>query len=114
MEQLGADATIINANTSLVFFGAHFDNSTFEEATHKLNFDIGFSLHDDDYPTSLRIELRSVSEQYHNYFVEGYRLSQAGNNQFFSSPNSISNNIEGGFGVFAGYSVNDIEVPFRR
>ena len=114
MEQLGADATIVNSNSSLVFFGAHFDNSTFEETTQKLNFDIGFSLHDDEYPTSIRIELRSVSEQYHNYFVEGFRLSQSGSNQFFSSSNSISNNIEGGFGVFAGYSVNDVEVPFRK
>ncbi len=114
MEQLGADATIVNANSSLVFFGAHFDNSTFKEATQKLNFDIGFSLHDNEYPTSIRIELRSVSEQYHNYFVEGFRLSQAGSNQFFSSPNSISNNIEGGFGIFAGYSVDDVQVPFRK
>ena len=45
MEQLGADVTIINANSSSVFFGAHFDNSTFDDATQKLNFDIGFSLH---------------------------------------------------------------------
>ncbi len=114
MEQLGADATIVNANSSLVFFGAHFNNSTFQESSQKLNFDIGFSLREEDYPTAIRMELRSVSEQYHNYFVEGYRLSQAGSNQFFSSPNNISNNITGGFGVFAGYSVSDVEVPFRK
>lgn len=113
-EQLGADATIINTNSSPVFFGAHFDNSTFKEETQKLNFDIGFSLHEDEYPTAINIELRSVSEQYHDYFVQGYRLSQVGTNQFFSSPNNISNNIEGGFGVFAGYSVHNVEVPFRK
>lgn len=114
MEQLGTDATIVNANSSLVFFGAHFDNSTFKGETQKLNFDIGFSLHEDEYPSAINIELRSVSEQYHNYFVEGYRLSQVGNNQFFSSPNNISNNIEGGYGVFAGYSTYDEEVSFRK
>ena len=114
MEQLGADATIVNTNSSTVFFGAHFDNSTFKEESQKLNFDIAFSLHEDEYPIAIIIELRSVSEQYHNYFVEGYRLSQAGNNQFFSSPNNVSNNIDGGFGIFAGYSVDNVEVPFRK
>jgi len=115
-EQIGTDATIVNLSSSLVFFGAHFDNSTFENGSQKLNFDVEFSLEDDSsFPVvAINVELRSVSKEYHNYFVEGYRLSQAGSNTLFVQSTNISNNIEGGFGLFAGYSVYNEEVPFRK
>ncbi len=113
-EEIGTDATIVNAVNSPVFFGAHFTNKNFEGDSQKLNFDIEFAIADDHYPSAIRYELRSVSKEYHNYFVEGYRLSQAGSNPLFVQSNNISNNIEGGFGIFAGFSVFDQEVPFRK
>ncbi len=113
-EQIGTDATIVNTENSTVFFGAHFDNTTFQNDSQDLNFDIEFSLHDNSYPIAINVELRTVSKEYHNYFVEGFRLSQAGNNPLFVQSTNISNNIEGGFGVFAGYSAFNEEVPFRK
>jgi len=113
-EQLGAKATIINAESSLVFFGAHFDDDNFEDQIQTLNFDIAFSLSESDFPNEIKFELRSVSQDYHNYFVEGYRSSKAGNNPFFVASDNISNNIENGYGVFAGYATNDVIVPFRK
>jgi len=113
-EQLGADATIINESNSRVFFGAHFDDKEFSGNTQKLNFDISFSLHDSENPVEIKIELRSVSKDYYKYFVEGYRQSQAGANPFFVQSDNISNNVENGFGVFAGYSTFDKGIPFRK
>jgi len=113
-EQLGTEATIINAENNPVFFGAHFNDNNFYSQKQQFNFDIAFSLHEQDYPTDIKFELRSVSQDYHNYFIEGYRSSQSGNNSFFSGSNNISNNIENGYGVFAGYSTHDVEVPFRK
>ncbi len=113
-DQLGADATIINVENSPVFFGAHFNDKEFNGQKKELNFDIAFSIHEEDFPTEIKVQLRSVSEDYHRYFVEGFRQSQAGNNPFFVQTNNISNNIENGYGVFAGYSSYDVEIPFRK
>ena len=73
-EQIGTDATIVNVEKSTVFFGAHFDNNTFQNDSQNLNFDIEFSLHDDSHPVAINVELRTVSEEYHNYFIEGLSL----------------------------------------
>ncbi len=113
-EQLGTDATIVNLEDSEVFFGAHFSDNNFSGDSQKLNFAISFILADFQNPSKIKVELRSVSEEYHNYFVEGFRLSQAGSNAFISGSENISNNVNGGFGVFAGYSSFDTDVPFRR
>jgi len=113
-EQLGTNATIVTNMESEVFFGAHFSDNNFEGDSQKLNFTISFVLQEFQNPKKIKVELRSVSEDYHNYFVEGFRLSQAGSDAFFSGSENISNNVEGGFGVFAGYSSSDIDIPFRR
>ena len=113
-EQLGTDVIVVNVNNSPVFFGAHFSDERFTGINQNINFDISFLLTEDENPSEIKVELRSVSREYHRYFIDGFRLSQAGNNPFFVSADNITNNIEGGFGIFAGYSASDADTPFRK
>ena len=52
----------------------------------------------------IEAELRSVSKDYYTYHTEGYRHETNGDNTFLNDPTVVSNNIENGFGVFAGYT----------
>jgi len=113
-EQFGTDAIVVNVDNSPVFFGAHFGDERFVGSSQEFNFDISFTLEEFDNPTDIIVELRSVSRDYHRYFVDGYRLSQGGDNSFFVNSDNITNNIDGGFGIFAGYTAFDVATSFRR
>ena len=113
-EQLGTDAIVVNVDNSLVFFGAHFTDETFVGTNQEINFDISFLLEEEDNPTDIIIEFRSVSKEYHRYFVDGFRLTQGGENSFFVNSDNIMNNIEGGFGIFAGYTADNVIEQFRK
>jgi hypothetical protein len=113
-EQLGTDAIVVNVDNSRVFFGAHFSDQRFVGNNQAFNFDISFLLGEEDNPSDIIVELRSVSKEYHRYFVDGFRLTQGGDNSFFVNSDNITNNIEGGFGIFAGYTAFNSITPFRK
>lgn len=56
-----------------------------------------------DFPVFLIAELRSVSENYYK-FTSSYLRYQSSSGDPFAQPVQVFNNVEGGFGIFAGYS----------
>jgi hypothetical protein len=54
-----------------------------------------------DLPTSLTLEWRSLSKEFYKYHLS---LSSQNNNSPFAEPNAIYTNVNGGIGVFAGYT----------
>lgn len=58
------------------------------------------------------IELNSVSKEYFLY-CKSYNLYQSVNNNPFSEPVQVFNNIENGFGIFAGYSSDTLNLNLK-
>ena len=54
-------------------------------------------------PVNIRVELRSVSKAYFDYYSSVYKQVNQGSDPF-SQPVEIISNIKNGLGVFAGYS----------
>lgn len=61
----------------------------------------------------IRIELRSVSNAYFNYKTSLYKQINAANGDLLygmAAPVTVTGNIKGGLGVFAGYSKSDTTI----
>jgi len=104
------DPSVKIVNTNRAFFGAHINDATFNGEKKKFNFNMAFSETVSQFPAKVRIEveLRTVSEDYYRYQIEGSRYTNNGSNTFFNDQTTISNNIENGYGLFAGYSVRTV------
>lgn len=59
----------------------------------------------------LNIYLLSVSEQYYKYVTSSIK-QQENNEDYFAEPTQVFNNIENGFGIFAGFSVCKQTIEF--
>lgn len=101
------DPDIMIINEANEFFGAHIKDDHFNGERKTFDFDLRFLLDENLrlQDLELEIELRSVSEDYYRFYQEANRLIHTGDNPFFSDAGTISNNIENGYGIFAGYSV---------
>ncbi|MCG8696702.1 MAG: DUF4249 domain-containing protein [Bacteroidales bacterium] len=60
---------------------------------------------------NLTIYLLSVSEQYYKYVTSSIK-QQENNEDYYAEPTQVYNNIENGFGIFAGFSVSKQIVEF--
>jgi hypothetical protein len=56
--------------------------------------------------------LKSISEEYYNYRVT-YNLQQKAKRDPYAQPVQVFNNINNGFGIFAGYSISRVEHKIR-
>lgn len=61
---------------------------------------------------SVNLEVRSVSEDYYNYFTS-YEKQAYNEGNFLAEPVIVYNNIENGYGVFAGYSTTIFPIDFE-
>lgn len=104
------DPSVQIVNTNRAFFGAHISDESFNGEKKKFDFNMAFNESVSQFPTKVRIEveLRTVSEDYYRYQIEGARYTNNGSNTFFNDQTTISNNIENGYGLFAGYSVRAV------
>ncbi|HMQ47055.1 MAG TPA: DUF4249 domain-containing protein [Saprospiraceae bacterium] len=72
----------------------------------RISFDFPVSItydESDELLGKVFLELRSVTQDYHNYYIDiSEQVSNA--NSPFKDPIIINDNIEGGSGIFAGYS----------
>jgi len=59
-----------------------------------------------------RVILKSISEEYYNYRVT-YNLQQKAKRDPYAQPVQVFNNINNGFGIFAGYSVSRVDHKIR-
>lgn len=101
------DPSVTIVNNNRVFFGAHITDETFNGQKKKFDFDMIFRKVDIPWDNDVVVEaqLRTVSRDYYRYQIEGARFTDNGSNTFFNDQTTISNNIENGYGLFAGYSI---------
>lgn len=67
-----------------------------------LNAVIPYSPGDNEKPSRLYIEWRTLSEEFYKYHLS---VDRQGNNLPLSDPDALYNNVAGGYGNFSGYSV---------
>lgn len=98
------DINIVNSATD--FFGAYVKDDSFNGQRKQFDFDMRFLLNSNLSPKDIMIdvELRTVSEDYYRFHQEAHRLNNSGDDPFFTDPGTISNNVENGYGIFAGFS----------
>lgn len=101
------DPSVEIVNNNRVFFGAHISDETFNGQKKKFDLNMIFRKLDIPWDNDVMVEaqLRTVSKDYYRYQIEGARFTNNGTNTFFNDQTTISNNIENGFGLFAGYSI---------
>ena len=67
-----------------------------------LNAVIPYSPGDNEKPSRLYVEWRTLSEEFYKYHLS---VDRQGNNLPLSDPDAVYNNVAGGYGNFSGYSV---------
>ncbi len=106
-EKTKHDPSVQIVNSNVAFYGAYINDELFNGEKKKLDFDMVFTKWDTPWPENIKIEaeLRTVSEEYFRFHTEGARYTNNGNNTFFNDQSLVSNNIENGYGIFAGYAL---------
>lgn len=94
--------------------GLLFKDTNFDGLTNEFLFQPKFEYDRNLYqvPSTIIIELRSISKEYYNYYTSVYRQSSQGSVPF-SDPTVIFSNIENGYGVFAGYNKHQVKRPIE-
>ena len=64
-------------------------------------------------PLDLNILLLSVSEQYYKY-VTSVIEQQNNNDDYYAEPTKVYNNINNGYGIFAGYCTSKCVVELNK
>lgn len=97
-------------NFNLVDGGLLFKDFTFNGTAQDFVFQPLFRYNFVNYkkPEKIIIQLRSVSEEYYQYYTSVYRQQSQGNVPF-TDPVDIYSNINGGHGIFAGFSKDEVE-----
>jgi len=113
-ESIAGDRNVLDGGVLIKDF-------TFDGTSKELVFEPYFVYNKLNFtPRNIVVELRTVSEEYFQYYTSIYRqvnqVSNAGVDSFnenvpFSDPNIISSNIKNGYGIFAGYSKSTTKVP---
>lgn len=94
--------------------GILIDGKNFDGLTKDLLFRPIFEFNPNtETPSRIKIELRSVSKEYFDYYSSVYRQINQGSDPFIQ-PAQIVSNINNGLGIFAGYSkdavIRDLEL----
>ncbi|MEM6963707.1 MAG: DUF4249 domain-containing protein [Bacteroidota bacterium] len=99
----------LTTNFNLIDGGLLFRDFTFDGTTQDFLFQPLFRYNFANYkkPDRIIIQLRTVSEEYYQYYTSVYRQQSQGNVPF-TDPVDIFSNIEGGHGVFAGFSKDEV------
>ena len=90
-----------------IFSDKYFDG---QEYTMPVSFFVG---HDSGRRMNLNIYLLSVSEQYYKYVSSAIK-QQENNDDYYAEPTQVYNNINNGFGIFAGFSVSKYIIEFGK
>ena len=103
------DLMIFNNPNGLIYT----DNSILfkdeDGGTKNFSFEVGFTYFGSfEAIKKLRFELRTVSEEYYNFHVSKRKQELIANDEF-AEPIVLFNNIEGGLGLFGGFSSVQID-----
>jgi hypothetical protein len=87
--------------------GVYFSNGKFEGRTETMEFYLDPIYVSGDYLVVLRIF--TLSREYFE-FATSYQRQKANSGNPFAEPTQVFSNIEGGLGIFGGYSISEIEI----
>jgi len=101
------EAEIWGPVSQVVFSDRTFNNSLQEVIIKTSDYHLYNS--DESDSTVLVVKLLSISDEYYKYALSFYQQVIA-EQDFYAEPVSVFNNIEGGYGIFAGYSCHSASV----
>ena len=112
------DPAIVSSNSQLVqsdgrIYGRTliFDDHLFDASHYTLHIDLDVSFSKNSTNRGLEVHLLSISEHHFRY-VQAQQFQQYRSNDPLAEPIRVPNNIENGFGIFAGYSKDWFEMRF--
>lgn len=98
---------LLSVGQKFIFSDKYFDG---REYSLPVSFFVG---HNSGKKINLNIYLLSISEKYYNYITS--MLNQKKNNDdYYAEPTQVYNNIQNGFGIFAGFSYSKKVLEFGR
>jgi hypothetical protein len=93
-----------------------FSNNTFEAGDQIVDIILDY------YPkgnltnwdsAQFNIQLHTISKAYYDYAISFYKQNQAAKD-FYAEPVSVFSNIEGGYGIFAGYNSSESKLVYSK
>lgn len=109
------DPAVVNSNYELQGLGRiygrvlPFNDELFDGETYTLHFDPNAYFYGDSLYRSLTIRLKSVTEEQYEYTYASWLQRTARENRY-AEPVLVPNNIKNGYGIFAGYSVDEARI----
>jgi hypothetical protein len=113
--ELSSPNTFIEAQIFAPLNQLIFSNKTFEAGDQMVNINFYYfkeNLVNWD-STEFVIQLHSISKAYYDYAISFYKQNQA-EKDFYAEPVSVFSNIEGGYGIFAGYNTSEAKVVYSN
>lgn len=102
---------LLTNNFNRIDQGVLFKDLMFNGTTKELLFEpIFYFDQGESEPINIIMELRTVSKEYYQYYTSVYRQTSQ-TNVPFSDPTIIFSNINNGYGIFAGYSKDQVVTP---
>ena len=91
-----------------------FSDKTFTETGQSIDFYLGYFPFSNSWDSCMvKIKLLSVSKAYYDYAISFNEQSIA-EEDFYAEPVNVFNNIQGGFGIFAGYSYRSADLVYIK
>lgn len=105
--------TYVEAALPTTLFQVVFSDKTFNglSQTFNLNMQTYYPYFPFNDSTIFYIKLHSISKAYYDYAISFYKQKLA-EKDFYAEPVSVYSNIEGGYGIFAGYSTSEVKIKY--
>ena len=102
------DPSIIADNNETAFFGSapFFTDALFDGQTHEIELSSNYNVTEH---TRLFLQVLDISETYYEY-LKSAKLHEFTQDNPFAEPVSVYSNVEGGYGIFVGYSSQTFEL----
>ena len=106
------ETTLTNSMLNQLVFSDLTFNSGSEEVL------LNFNSYNFSYPqfwdsVVCEVQLNSLSKSYYNYITSYFKQNQS-EKDFYAEPVGVYSNIEGGYGIFAGYSTSKKRIKYSR
>jgi hypothetical protein len=107
---------IINAplNSEMINNTLFINDETFNGRSQKISFEWGANsiLVTPFSKNQFELQLYSLTKEYYDYLISYNYFIQNMDNPF-ADPVQVYTNVKGGYGIFAGYSLNKKSIPFK-
>lgn len=103
------DAVITRSLPQIIFSDARLSNET-HEMQLRITCNAATKYMESD-SLVFDVQLHSISKTYYDYAVDYYEQNMV-EKEFYVDPVTVYSNIEGGYGIFAGYNTSTIKVAY--